>query len=145
MAIWRRALLIALVALSPVGVGTARAQSAPPPAAAPPPPSAPAAPPPAADPAAPPPAAAPAPPAEASPVAPLSPTLAPEPAPGPPLALEQRTPYTQQQPLDRPFYKRAWFWVGLGVVATVVVLVLLLPGADAGGPPSTTYGNMNAF
>src|SRR5262245_51765492 len=124
MATLRSAALIGLVAV--FVAGTARAQHEPAPVA--PPPTAPPASPPAsapdpnAPPATAPPPSAPVTPAPGtSPVSPLSPTLAPELAPAPPLTLEQRP--TAVQPRPDPFYKQTWFWVGLGVVATVVVMV----------------------
>jgi hypothetical protein len=45
----------------------------------------------------------------------------------------------------KPFYKRAWFWGAIGVVALTTVIIVV--AASSGGPdePDTVLGNMHAF
>jgi hypothetical protein len=77
---------------------------------------------------------------------PLSPTLAPDAAPAPPLVLSQRTDPAQQAPREEPLYRQTWFWAAIGVVfvtATVILFVTLRDKANE--PPNTTFGNMHAF
>jgi hypothetical protein len=133
----RRCALLGLVAL--LVAATASAQTQPPPATPPPPATEPP-PPEAAAPPAPPPAGT------AAPVTPLAPTMAPEPAPGPPLQLTERSPLQQQAPRPEPLYNKTWFWGVCGVVFVTAFVILFVTLRDkSNDPPVTTFGNMHAF
>ena len=133
MVILQRAALLALVTV--FGTAVARAQTEPPPAVAPPP-STPGVPP----------ASVPAPPPSPAPVAPLSPTLAPDTAPAPPLVLAERTAPEQQEARPVPLHQKTWFWAVVGVAfVTGFVVTFVMLRDRANDPPSTTFGNMNAF
>ena len=131
MAKLRRAILLALVTL--FAASTARAQVEPPPATSPPPPAT-------SPPPSPPPAAG-----SSAPVTPLSPTLAPEQAPAPPLVLTERTAQEQPAPRPQPFYLQTWFWAAVGLVAVTTTIILVVSLRDPRDPPDTTFGNMHAF
>jgi hypothetical protein len=147
MVILRRAALPALVFL--LGTAVARGQVQPPPATSPPPADLSGIAPPAAAPAPTPPgptSPAATPPPASQPVEPLSPTLAPDAAPAPALVLTQRTDPAQQASRPQPLYRQTWFWAALGVVFVTATVILFFTLRDeASEPPSTTYGNMNAF
>jgi tetratricopeptide (TPR) repeat protein len=74
--------------------------------------------------------AAPAPPARSAPAV----ALAPAPSPSADLAARAPGPVSASP----PFYRRWWFWAGVGVVAAGVVAAALLARKDAG--PSTDFG-----
>ena len=133
----RCATVLALVSL--LGTTAARGQTQPPPATTAPPSDPSGTAPPAASP-------SPTPPAAFQPITPLSPTLAPEPAPAPPLVLTQRTTPEQQPPRPEPLHQKTWFWAVIGVAfATSFVITWMLLRDKANEPPDTTFGNMNAF
>ena len=100
--------------------------------------------------------AAPTSPAPAStPVAPPSSTarpalIAPPPLSSPPTATEpaaptspgvdlSQAPASEPAPSSSPFYKKWWFWTGVGVVLVVGIVA----AAARDKPPSTTYGLHN--
>ena len=73
----------------------------------------------------------------------LAPTLAPEPAAAlPPLTLDQGPP---PRPGHVPFYRKDWFWGGVGVLVLTAVVLLFSAGSSNPPTPTTTLGDMRAF
>ena len=71
------------------------------------------------------------------------PTLTPEPpAALPALTLDQGPP---PRPGNVPFYRKDWFWGGVGVLVLTAVILLFSAGSSNPATPSTTLGDMRAF
>lgn len=75
-------------------------------------------------------------PSTSPPPLPAAPLVVTEPAPPP--GVDLSTPPNGEPPRSSPFYKKWWFWTGVGVL-----LVIGVAAAARDKPPSTTYGLQN--